>query len=150
MIRPAKLTELSSVLPLCQAFSNEALAPFGLVYNEEWVKRQLVRWVMNEDTLFLVGLLDDQVVGVLVAMLMPSLTSGSPVAQEMMWYVDADHRGGTVGARLLFALEKWCAVRGASHLVMANMDDEGVERIYDRRGFQRMEVHYIKNLVDGE
>lgn len=146
MIRQVKLTELSSVLPLCQAFSNEALAPFGLVYDEERVKRQLVRWVMDEDTLFLIGLLDEKVVGVLVAVMVPALTSGNAVVQEMIWYVDADHRGGTVGARLLFALEKWCVIRGASHLVMANMDDEGVERMYTKRAFKRMEVHYIKEI----
>jgi len=71
------------------------------------------------------------------------------VAQELFWYVDIDHRGGRAALMLLDAMERSARERGARKLMMLCLDElnpDGVERLYLRRGYKPQERTYAKEL----
>ena len=71
--------------------------------------------------------------------------SGERTVSEMVWWVDPDWRGSSVGTRLLHGLEAWAADQGATRLEMIAPSDR-VGAFYERLGFQRVETHYWKAL----
>ena len=70
--------------------------------------------------------------------------SGESVVSELFWWTDPEVRG-RVGVSLLRALTRWARERGAVGLTMI-APTEDVERIYDRLGFRRMEVSYLRRF----
>lgn len=71
------------------------------------------------------------------------------VAQELFWWVDEDHRGGSAALRLLTALEKTAKEHGASKLMMLCLDDldgKKVAGMYSRLGYVPQEQTFVREL----
>lgn len=69
--------------------------------------------------------------------------SGEQYAAELFWWVDSDARGH--GLRLLRRAEQWAAEQGAVKLQMI-APTARVCRLYDRLGYQQIEVGYERSL----
>jgi GNAT superfamily N-acetyltransferase len=86
-------------------------------------------------------------VAVLGFVLAPDLNDGKLTAYETFWFSDHAHRGEGFG--LLRAYEKRAAELGAGRVCMVhlhNLTPERLQEIYERRGFRKIEVHYMKEL----
>ena len=67
---------------------------------------------------------------------------------EMMFWIEEEHRGGTLAARLLKEAELLARHEGATFITMVALETspEMIESFYKRLGYQRSERTYIKGI----
>lgn len=85
--------------------------------------------------------------GALGGVAFPDVNSGLLVCAEFFWMMRVGRRGG--GLRLYSEFEKWARAQGCVEMRMVALADsmpEEVEKIYLRRGFERMEIQFSKPL----
>ncbi len=86
--------------------------------------------------------------GALGAILFPSPFGGELMAVEQFWYMLPDCRGN--GLKLLREFERWAIAAGAEHACMIHLiglQPEALGQLYERRGYRKIEVNYIKDLT---
>lgn len=89
---------------------------------------------------------DDQVTGMLGVMVYRHHMSDELIASEVFWWLDPSHRG--YGIWLLKRAEKWAQAQGAVRMQMMHPASKPrVGDIYERIGYQRVEISYQKDLV---
>ncbi len=87
------------------------------------------------------------VVGMLAYFVGPHPVSGEKLADELAWWVDPEHRTGTVGPRLLGMAETWAQQEGVKLLRMvAPVEADDVAQFYERMGYVAIETSFIKRL----
>jgi len=104
---------------------------------------------LRDALFFRAMVVDRQVVGVLIGTIAPQMMTETTVAQEVMWFVREDHRGSADSVRLLRDFEDWAKKRGADGIIMASfaaVGDEKLNEFYARRGYDRLETHFLKYL----
>jgi GNAT superfamily N-acetyltransferase len=105
-----------------------------------------VRTVFEQSVCFIL-MADDKIVGFLLA------TEGNfhpylgltRIAIEMAWWVEPEHRGH--GKSLLDAFLAWTEEAKFEYVTMTAIDDT-VGHIYERYGFTKNEVAYIKRITN--
>lgn len=67
---------------------------------------------------------------------------------EMMFWLEEEHRGGTIAARFLKEAELLARHEGASYITMLALETspEMIDSFYKRMGYQRTERTYIKGI----
>ncbi len=88
-------------------------------------------------------------VGLLAATVALAHTDGAMQVTETLWYVDPDHRSGTLSKRLVRALETFAVGAEAKRVCMTHLvDDTGLRlsRLFKRWGYKPFEVGYIKEV----
>lgn len=99
-------------------------------------------------TIFAVYDEEMEIVGAIGGMAYPEPYNGEMQAMEFFWFVQPEHRG--VGMKLYRMFEEWARGRGCKRIRMAHLTDlmpEKVHRVYERLGFEQIEVHYSKELT---
>ncbi len=94
----------------------------------------------------------DLLVGGLGGLLAPDIFDDRLCANEIFWFVSRPYRSGRGGIRLLDAYERWAFDHGAveARLVYLNggVHDDGLHRLYARRGYRIRETGWTKPLVN--
>lgn len=102
------------------------------------------------DAVCLVAEVNGQVVGAAGALAYPFyFNAAHKTGQEIFWWLNPEHRGGTLGGRLLIALEAWARGAGCKTFSMIALDavnPNEVGAMYQRRGYRATEHSYIKEL----
>ena len=89
---------------------------------------------------------DGAALGMIAAALYRHPMSGETIGTEICWWMDPAARGGRAALRLLKTAEAWAKAAGATVFqMMAPTDDVG--RLYERLGFDRIEVHYQRRIA---
>lgn len=89
-----------------------------------------------------------EVVGTIGGILHPDINDGALVASEAFWFVAPEARGRG-GLALLDEYERWAREVGASRVSMVHLfslKPAPLARLYERRGYRPVEVHYIKEI----
>lgn len=146
MIRFATHADIPRCVEMGRAFfaeSNAASFPF----DESSAEKTLTHLIEAEDGALLVAE-KEGVVGMVGALAYPHFMNLSKkAAQELFWWVEPAHRGGSAGVRLLQAVEAWAEARGCATLTMVCLPiDSPAERIYQRTGYRALERSYVKGL----
>lgn len=70
------------------------------------------------------------------------------IAQEIVWWIEPEARGGMLAVRLLKAAVNACAERGATVIRMAALPSspQAAGQLYERMGFELSESYYVKVL----
>lgn len=86
--------------------------------------------------------------GMAAVLLSKSLIAPVLIAQELFWYVEKDHRGGTAAARLFGSIQEWAKNHGAEAMYMICMHNMGdtAQRMYERCGYVPREHVFVKAL----
>lgn len=103
------------------------------------------RLIASDDAALFVAEKDGCLVGMIGLLAYIHPISGRRVASEVMWFVRAEHRGG-VGLQLLGRAEAWARAADATALHMIAPTDR-VGRIYEARGYRRVEAHFALSLI---
>lgn len=110
-----------------------------------YASQQIARLVEMDDGAVFVSECDGSVVGMLGLLVFAHPWSGARVGTEAFWWLDPLHRG--YGVYLLRRGLRWLKERGAESLtMMAPVDKPRVAEIYERLGFERVEVIYQKAM----
>jgi GNAT superfamily N-acetyltransferase len=75
------------------------------------------------------------------------LNLGTPVATELAWWVEEEHRKSPVALRLYKAFEKWAHDKGVTTIIMSDLVIEGhapAEKLFNKMGFSVVERSHIK------
>lgn len=71
------------------------------------------------------------------------------VATEAHWYVAPEHRGSTIGIRLLRQFEKWAMLKGCKRIVCGyepGKSPEFMSEMYAKLGYKKEKVLRIREL----
>lgn len=147
MVRELTVEEIKLAPPLGQEFYATGAIPGKLipeVFTLSWTRF----YAADFGRIF--GLFNgDELVGVLGGILYPDSNDGVLVATEMFWFVASKHRGTVGSLRLFDAYEKWAKERGAGRIAMIHLQalaPETLEKLYLRKGYRKLESHYVKTL----
>lgn len=148
-IRPLSVHELHRCVPFGEAFHTEMKIP-GKFIGQKFVDSWIAFFASFPATILLLQK-DELIIGGIGGIVTPDPYDGRLCAQEMFWFVDKAHRGGSGAARLVDAFEDWAWSKDAVEVRVARMmtgdDQPGIERFYDKRGYDMLEIHYRKPLV---
>lgn len=93
---------------------------------------------------------EGRIVGAVSAVLAPVYFNRDHLSgEELFWWVDPAHSAQGVGLRLLAALEREAADRGAVSMQMKSIDrlnGERMAKVYGRLGYRPSEHSFIKRL----
>lgn len=144
-VRPASQEDVPVLVALGQAFTQ--MVP-ELPADPERMQAALGALVPDETALVLVAERDEEVVGALLAALVPVWWHpGATLAQELAWYVVPAARASGAGLQLVCALETWARERGACAVLMTALAcNPGVTQLYQRLGYGLYESHFLKRL----
>lgn len=149
IIRKGTAQDVEKVLPLFLAFHEESLAQYGLTVDTEDALKTLTYFAQNHLSLVAENV-DGEIVGVIAGMIQPyPLNARLTIFQESVWYITKEHRMSSVGIALLEKTEEVLAESGVTFGIMANMSnlrDDQISRFYERKGYARMESHFIKRM----
>lgn len=96
--------------------------------------------------ILMAALLDEKVVGLVAASEHPYFKD---VGQEIIWWVDKDHRNSKLGLELIGFIEEWSAHRKHKYLFMAHFHNEMKEpltKMFTRKGYTPVEYSYMKEI----
>lgn len=142
-IRPATHADIPTLVAMGRQF-REQTAYRDLIAEAPEQMANLCRLLIDGAGAILVLETDGFVVGMIGLHCAPHFFSGEPVAGEVFWWVDPEHRGG--GLRLLKAAEQWAREQGATVLQMIAPDGR-VEQLYERLGYRAIERTYYRKLA---
>lgn len=101
--------------------------------------------MMLEHGVIIVAELEHRVVGMIAVVgPFPHLLDGRLYAEEAGWWVEPEHRGGTVGPRLMHHMEGWCVQNRVYMVKMLAPADSDVGRFYDKCGYRAVETAWVK------
>lgn len=84
-------------------------------------------------------------VGLLMAMSFEHPFGAGLWSKETVWYIDPSARG-RAALSMLSAYEEWARSKGCVKVGMASLAINDVSKIYERKGYSKVETHFIKNL----
>lgn len=149
MIRPATLSDKEAVIGLLREFFGQTEYS-DLGWSQKSIEDIVERLITTDSAVILVS---DGVTGLIGGYLTPYWMNMDKVfAQEMFWYVSKEHRGGSLGIRLLNAFQEWAKDGGADYCVMSsttNLNPSGVGNVLKRSGFVPVDISYWKRLTNG-
>lgn len=99
----------------------------------------------------LVATIDHEIVGGIVGAVAPLWFNPTiRIASELSWWVSEEHRGGTVGVKLLWAFEAWAKEQGAAVVSMSDLVIGGempAGRLLEKLGYVATERTHIKKVA---
>jgi len=153
MIRPATLEDCETIAELGEEFFTEAGWQDVAEYRREDCLKSLQFLATNDTGILLVAEEDGEIIGMAGGLVSPLFFNFShKAAQEFFWWM-SPRSGGTLGVRMLDALEHGARALGCSTLTMgliailsAGKKGASMRRLLVRRGYRPAEHTWIKRL----
>ena len=109
--------------------------PYSLASTTEF----LHSFLSDEDGYLYVHMRDDRAIAMLAAITTPTFFNSSyTVLENILTYVDEEHRGSIIGPRMIKEMIKWGEWKGAKHAHISTISGIGSERttkLYEKLGF---------------
>ena len=145
-VRKINPWEMGDLIALAQHF--HAASEIGAEFAPD-IFANTMGGMAQEGRLGAFGMFDgDKMVGCLLGCVLGHFLARAALAQELMWWVEPEHRRNSGAIRLVDLFEKWAKERGAFGIVMASFEltdgDNRLEAIYRKRGYKLLERHYFK------
>lgn len=142
-IRPASVTDVPRLIEMGARFIAET-AYRDLVSANPTRMTDIVSSVMDSpDGVVLVSETNAHVTGMIGVMVYAHPFSGERTGFDLFWWIDPEARGH--GVRLMRAAEQWASDHGATKMQMVAPNPR-VETLYERLGYQAVEVAYQRSL----
>lgn len=146
-IRVADLTDTTDIIVLGKEFYKEFYSDV-LNWNSKLAAQNLEAAIEEDPFLVLVIEKENEIVGMLVAMVSQCFFSYDVQASELAWYIEKNHRKTRQAIKLLDLYEDWAKGRGAKLANMMNIEGtpKAIVNLYERRGYKLKENTFIKEL----
>lgn len=135
--------DVGSVIKMARSFALHS--PYKDFPMEQEKIEEFVLSLMRDKnkTIVILYLHKDKPVGMLAGMSSEMIFSREKIASEVIWWVEPGFRSRKTLA-LKEAYEYWAKRIGAKYIQMANLNDEKIERYYERTGYKLTERAYLK------
>lgn len=146
-IRPMTTDDDAAVQAMAARFlSNDGPYRNRFVTDPARLSALLARMATSgDDALALVAVDGDQPVGMFAMFWFEHPIVGLVVAAELCWWMEPETRGGRAALRMLRTGEGWARDIGAD-LIEIIAPTERVGQFYERLGYQRTDIHYMRAL----
>lgn len=149
IIRKATVNDGLDIVEMTKRFLESSAYGRYFKFDEACVVN-LIETVLGLGAIFVAEREDGRLVGMLGAVAIEHPLSGEKFAEEICWWVDPEHRSGSVGPKLLALLEGWVQMRGLDMVkIGAPADNPSVGNFYARLGYVPVETVYAKRFSDG-
>lgn len=146
-IRSATLDDVPRLVEMSSRFLRESV--YGTLFNPSPSQIKSIVAVVLDLGIALVGEVDKRPVGMIGLVDVPHPVTGDRCAQEVAWWVDPEHRQGSIGPRLIVAAELWAVRRGLPAIwLAAPHQNEDVGAWLSRRGYRAVETSYVKLMPE--
>ena len=146
-IRPATQADVPRIVEMAQRFfPNSGYSRIGPMTDTQAAGLALVTM---ESGVLLVAEVDGALVAMASLHIEPFIFNlDITIAQEIVFWVEPEHRNGMLAARMLRAIDDACARAGAQVIRMATLPSspEVAGKLYERSGFALSESYYVKVL----
>ncbi len=123
----------------------DGIYPAALTFDGEAISALAASLIDGAGVVFVAEQSPSEVIGMIALLVVDHPMSHELVATELVWWMDPDYRGGRAALALLHEAETWAKLQGAKRLQMI-APSEKVCRFYEKLGFERVEVAYMRNL----
>jgi len=146
IIREATEDDTLDCLVLFKSFHKESKQPFK--FDTARTLETFQTSVNSESAIrFFVAELNGEIVGFVSAIVYQHLFSKDKTADELAWYVDKEHRGGSAALRLLKTYEEWAIGQGVRCVTMSHIEDlADLSRMYNKLGYKKIEATFQKEF----
>lgn len=148
MIRRAGPDDIDALMPMAERFYNSCPWKDVAEYDPETSRAGMLGLLHNENAGLFVIDTGSELKGAVGFVLTPVwLSADFTIAQEVFWWVEPGVSREAIS--LWRAGEDWAEVSGAKASVMIRLDgmrDEALHRLYQRRGYNPVEHHYVRKL----
>lgn len=144
MIRRATHADIPRLVAMGERFIGDVY-PAALTFNGDALAALSKQLIDGVGVVFVAEHANGDVLGMIALIAVAHPMSGEMVATELVWWIDPEARGGRAALALLAEAEEWAKLQGATRLQMIAPNDK-VCRFYERLGFEKVEVAYMRNL----
>ncbi len=140
VIRNATLQDIPALLELGERMHAESPHFNQITFSPEKLEETLANVLNNEAGFLVVAEKDGGIAAVMVAFAFEHWCSTDRVATELALYVEREHRGSMVGARLIKRYLAWAHDMGCKQVtagVSTGQDVEKTTALYERLGFRQ-------------
>ena len=149
ILRDAIETDVLDIVLAVKQFCKEVPHPAWGRFDSNKVKDLVSSLIDSEAGFVKIVTIDEEVVGALIAAATPVPINSFIFAQELMFWLDPDHRNGKTSPKLIDAYVEWSKAVGCDFVRLSTLDellDSRVGVIFKRKGFKPIETAYIKEL----
>jgi hypothetical protein len=146
IVREATAHDALDCLMLIKSFVKESNQPFK--FDSTKTLESINNSIQGLSTLKLfVAEINSEVIGFVLGIVYEQLFSRDKTADELAWYVDKNHRGGTAAIRLLKAYEDWATSNGVVCINMSHIERlTDLSKLYNKLGYKRIEATFQKEI----
>jgi len=146
IIREATEQDALDCLLLFKSFHKESDQPFKFDTNRT-LETFLNSLGESSSIKFFVAELKGNIIGFVAGIVYQHLFSQDKTADELAWFVDKDHRGGSGAIRLLKTYEQWAIDQGVSCVTMSQIEDlADLSKLYNKLGYRKIEATFQKEI----
>lgn len=142
-LKLATAEDVGAVIEMALSFAKAS--PYKDLPMEREKIEELILSMMKDHnkTIVVLYMHDGKPVGMIAGMSSEMMFSREIIASEVIWWVEPGFRSRKTLA-LKEAYEFWAKRIGAKYIQMANLDDQKIERYYERTGYKLTERAYLK------
>lgn len=107
----------------------------------------LIAAVLEKGVVFVDELEDGTIIGMIGLAALSHLLTGRLYADEIVWWVEPEHRKTRAAYRLLCAAEEWATRNELSVLKMVAPAGSNIGTFYERTGYELVESAYQKTIT---
>lgn len=146
MIRKLRADDKEQYIELIRMFVDERMGEFGIKFDQEEASKQFDMFFQMNEIIAVVIDIDGKLVGTVAGIIGPMLFCKGLMVQEMVWYVNKEHRGISSGIRLLREFEKIAKERGCASIIMVGMVGDSSNDFYLKDGYKLLQNNYYKGF----
>ena len=148
-IRNATEHDVLDIVLAVKQFCKEVPHPAWGKFDSNKVSVLFGQLIESEYGFVHMALHDDEVVGGLVAVVNEMPINSYLVAQELMLWIDPDHRNGKTAPKMIEEYVNWAREKGCKFVRLSEIDSvlngkAGI--LFKRKGFDPVETAYVKEL----
>lgn len=145
MIRLATALDIPNIIPQARKFHQYTLYK-NYKFSEDKAKSSLLDFLSSPDSVLLLSVQDNKIVGFLGGTVTSIPFVGVRSAMEILWWMDPDYRGKE-GLQLLSAYEYWARnVAKADTVQISRLHDKSTTRFFTKRGYKKEEETWVSQL----
>ena len=145
MIRRATEADMTRLVEMGLQFIRESHYRKLMRENPAQIEAFIKNALANEKARILVAEVSGRLVGMIGFWVFPHYFSADPMAVEIAWFVEPEHRGSRLSLRLLQSAEEEAAKIGAQHMQMISPSVK-TNGLYKKLGYTEVETTFQRRL----